>query len=214
MSFALPWQLVGHNGCLPKPYRSCQYGDTPYVEMAAVQVTCPEADAFLRAHEENALLMEIEEELSQLGVEEEPTPPPIDPADMPVCHATVEWSWGGETLTLPADAYGPIGSSNVLYLAGFRPEFSEGVPPTMPAEVSRYPIQSEGARGRASGGPREEYPIPDPGVILARRDTPVQRGGVPEGSAPLVLAAAALALSSLITAARASRDRRSPPDLL
>ena len=44
VSFALPWKLVGAGGCLPRPERSCQFGNTPYVEMAAVQMSCEAED--------------------------------------------------------------------------------------------------------------------------------------------------------------------------
>ena len=202
--FTLPWQLVGAGGCLPKPYRSCQYGHTPFVEMAAVQVACPAADEWLAAHEENSFVMEVEEELFDLGVEKEPTPPPADPATMPVCHATVEWSWGTETITLPRDRYGPLGSSNVLFLAGFRPEFSEAVPAQMTTKVSRFPIQLAGTRGRAANGPREEYPVVDPGVILARRDAARHDA---RGCRPLLVAAGLAIASGAAAMARARRPK-------
>jgi hypothetical protein len=44
VTFAVPWNLVGVGGCMPKPERSCQYGRTPYIEMAAVNVQCSAAD--------------------------------------------------------------------------------------------------------------------------------------------------------------------------
>ena len=88
---------------------------------------------------------------------------------MPLCHARLAWSWGVESLTIPRDAHGPLGSSNVLFLASFPPEFNMPVPADLHSGVSRYPIQLEGAPGAAADPPTEEYPEPVPGVMLARR---------------------------------------------
>lgn len=142
LSFGMPWDVVGPNGCLPNPHRSCQYGDTKYVEMAAVQVSCPEADAWLRAHEANYLVEELEEELALIGGEVTAETQQLQRAarelsTMPLCHTVVEWSWGNESLTLPRDAHGPLGSHRVLFLASFHPEFNEPVPLALPSEVSR-----------------------------------------------------------------------------
>ena len=54
-----------------------------------------------------------------------------------MCHTVVEWSWGNESLTLPRDAHGPLGSHRVPFLASFHPEFNEPVPLALPSEVSR-----------------------------------------------------------------------------
>lgn len=48
VTFNVPWTLAGHAWpggreravCAPSPLRDCQYGDTPYIEMAAVEMSC------------------------------------------------------------------------------------------------------------------------------------------------------------------------------
>ena len=176
--------------------RSCQYGRTPYVEMAAVQVQCPSADAWLAEHEVPELVEEIEAEFrreqrsaadapntevasvnvaARPGVANRAVNVAARPgvanraAAMVRCHADIEWSWGRESLTLPADAHGPLGSRHVLFLASFPPEFSAPVPSSLRAEPPPFqPI--EGRPGPANDPPTEAYPVPEPGVRLARRD--------------------------------------------
>ena len=164
--------------------RSCQYGRTPYVEMAAVQVQCPSADAWLAEHEVPELVEEIEAEFrrEQRSAADAPNTEVASvnvaarpgvanrAAAMVRCHADVEWSWGRESLTLPADAHGPLGSRHVLFLASFPPEFSAPVPSSLRAEPPPFPIQLEGRLGPANDPPTEAYPVPEPGVRLARRD--------------------------------------------
>ena len=185
--FNLPWSVVGRPGehgpvpCMPNPLRDCQYGDTKYVEMAAVQLSCDAPDG--------------------------------------QCHASIPWSFGAHTFTMPTHSHAPddedgdglhdegegsqditmAASRNIMYLASFPPEFNLRVPPTLPSRPPHFPMEIEGIRGPAKDRPIETYPIAlaerraaIAGAALVGRPPPAVRAG------PFGLPAGALATVSVL----------------
>lgn len=131
VTFALPWNVVGPGGCLPKPERDCQYGDTPAIEMAAVSIRCS-------AENRDAGEGDCHARIAWSFGEHSFTIPRRTAHDGSVVDA------GSGTA--------------VMYIASFPHEFNERVPASLPGHPPHFPIELEAVAGPAEDRPTERYP--------------------------------------------------------
>lgn len=166
-TFAVPWNLVGKGGCLPKPTRTCQYGAKVEIEIAAVHLEC---DHHIDAMEDGECNAPIEWSWGAV-----PFTVPRDSKRVDAMDS----------------------SRNIIYIASFPPEFSMDVPATLPTSPPRFPIELIGKPGAASDRPTETYPVPVPGVVneapmlVATRPQPAQLASLPSAAMLLLVAAVA-----------------------
>ena len=170
VTFTMPWDVVGRGGCLPKPHRSCQYGDTPFVEMAAVSISCSALDGQCHA--------------------------PVDWSFGPLSF-TLPSGWG-PTHTEHTEATGP--GTTVMYIASFPPGFNEPVPTALRKRPPHFPLELDGIPGAAVDRPTERYPVPLDPIINEAPRTLIERVPVGSGVGRLAASGWLLVCAAVVAA--------------